>query len=181
MTDPKPLRADFNAHSGVPSQDVVKSFFDAAEKGDLDHIRGALELYPALIGARNNTQATPLIVAAKSGNAEVVSELVGAGADIKAVDAGSMSAICHAAYSGHSSICYFLIGCGAHPGERGRTGMSAVSCAMAGDFPSLSDSLKMVAVEMTREAWRNLDPSSGTSRDIKVKRLTLKPNDKGGL
>ena len=175
----KPLTPDFDASAGTPSQAAIGAFFRTALEDNAAALRDALEVYPVLIEWKDpNTQSTALILAAKAGNAKAVGALLESGADIRAVDAAAMNALCYAAYYGYHDACLLLIRAGADPAERGRHGMSALTCAVAGDFPSLAERLERDAAEYRRDmraGWEGAAVDMGTAKAFQpLKKLSLK-------
>jgi hypothetical protein len=158
-----------------PSTEAIRDFFAAAESGDVAGLRDCLGRYPALISSQDETKATALIVAAKSGQAEAVQALLDAGADREAEDAGGMTALCQAAYYGHSQACDTLVAAGAHPAYAPH-GPSPIVLANAGDFPSLSAKLQTIA-DALPSPWHDVAPIlDGTTKPVRVmKQLSLKP------
>jgi hypothetical protein len=168
--------------SETPPHGVVKAFFLAVEAGDAESAQESLEMYPVLAGWRESaTQATALIVAARKGHADIAEILLGAGADLKAEDAGSMNAIRMAAHSGHGDVCDLLISKGADAAEKGWDGASAIDRARAADFYALSERLKRLMDEQAvewRKKWHEQAEmmDKGLPEPLQVmKRLSLKP------
>ena len=176
----RPLSTDFNSSLNTPSKAIVEAFFSAAELGKDAVLQEALALYPVLAQWKEpNVQATALIVAARQGNAGAVQVLLEAGADIWVEDAGQMNAICAAAYNGHFDACLALIKAGADPSRASGNGMTAISGATAGDFPSLSGWLESSAQEhrdAITAAWDKRSYDVGTAKPLQaMKPLSLKP------
>jgi ankyrin repeat protein len=93
-------------------------------------------LKAASVNERDGGGQTPLITAARAGNARLVAQLLAAGADVNAVDAEGWSAYLWSIKSGHADILRILIKGGADPGRKNRLGetgelIAAKACSIA--------------------------------------------------
>jgi ankyrin repeat protein len=110
--------------------------FEAAAIGDGDRAGRLLDADPELIGAFSPDGYTPLHLAAFFGHAPVVSELVGRGADLRAVARNPMAVtpLHSAAAAGQVEVARILIEAGAPVDERQAGGWTPLhSAAQNGD------------------------------------------------
>ena len=97
---------------------MVRSIHDAAKAGDLDEVKRLITEDAALLEARTNSYAyegysmphsTPVMIASAHGYTEIVTWLVGQGANVEAVDGDGRKALWHASCSRHVNIVTVLI------------------------------------------------------------------------
>jgi ankyrin repeat protein len=86
---------------------------DAARDGAVQTVKNLLAEDPSLIDARDENGCTPLILACRGEQADIVKYLIAKGAEVNAADKNSTTALHVAAASGQSDIVQRLIDAGA--------------------------------------------------------------------
>lgn len=104
----------------------------AAGRGDRDAIESILEKDPAAVSALDGEGRTPLHLAARSGQAELVELLLSAGAEVKAADDQCRTPLHEAAAAGSLPVVERLLSAGAAVNDRDRQGMTPLKLAAEG-------------------------------------------------
>jgi ankyrin repeat protein len=88
------------------------------------------------------TSRTQLMTAAKNGQAGLVKDLLGLGAEVNEKDKSGQTAVMKAAENGHDVIVRILLGNGAEANEKDRKGETALTLARAKGHADIVDLLK---------------------------------------
>lgn len=105
----------------------------ASAAGDVAEVRRLLEQDAALVNATGDDDMTPLIVASRYGQREVVALLLDHGADKEAKDRIQTStSLMWAVFYGHESTAQLLLERGASVQERNGYGTTALGIVVAG-------------------------------------------------
>ncbi|MEZ0262862.1 MAG: ankyrin repeat domain-containing protein [Alphaproteobacteria bacterium] len=136
-----------------PSVADIQLFFEAVQSEDAIAINPYLVLFPSLLEHRDRDRgATPLIVAARSGNLAGVEFLHGKGADLKATDNADMDALMNACEKGEMPVAKYLVEtAGMDPGRTTSGGMTPATIACGAEFPSMQSRM-LRYVEEQKEA-----------------------------
>lgn len=117
-------------NSFPPSQQDIKDFCDAANRGDAVTVRSYLDQYgAAIIDRRDDINARALTWAACSGHAEIVQMLVESGADINAGGTNEKPALTWAVEQRRPDVVEFLLQKGASLDVKDSTGSTPVDYA----------------------------------------------------
>lgn len=117
----------------------------AAQRGDLDAVKQALATNPASINELDpGSGGTPLLLAAISGNMDVVAFLVENGAEINLASQG-VTPLHGAAYRGHKDIALYLIAGGANMKAKTLNGLTPLEWAEKQGHSDLVESLRKAA------------------------------------
>ena len=149
-----------------------KAFFDLVEKDYSEVVKVLLNYVD--VNAKNPAKRTALILAAKNGNEETTKVLLGAGADVNAVDYFEWTALINAADDGcYSRIVKVLLEFGADVNYKTEEGITALGRAsVSGDSKSVRLLLEHGADVNVRdnEGWTPLMIASnlGNKEVVKV-------------
>ncbi|MDX9971469.1 MAG: ankyrin repeat domain-containing protein [FCB group bacterium] len=111
----------------------AEMIFDAIVGGDTEDIQQQMEKDPSLVNAVGPDNLTPLHVAAREGNRNLVAWLIEHGADIKAVDGRhGATPLGWAAYYGKPEPIETLLEAGADPKHRNTYGLTPYQVAEEG-------------------------------------------------
>lgn len=113
---------------------AAQEIFDAARAGDLARVTALVEADPALVAARSPSAKTPLTYAAQAGHLEVVSYLIGRGADPNAGNVSHETPLIYAAWFGHAEVVACLLAHGADPNLASDSGDNALDVAIMRGF-----------------------------------------------
>lgn len=104
------------------------SFLQCVQEGSLTMVQVFLDggMSP---DARDNYDATALMLAARGGHAPVVRALLDKGAEVNAKSDDGITALMAAAYMGQADIVEMLLAAGGDPGFRSDSGLTALSLA----------------------------------------------------
>ena len=89
------------------------SVHSAAALQDTSHLAKILDAEPHLLEARDDNQQTPLIIAARCGNSEIIEILLARGADPNAANRWQVTALNEAVVNGHAQAVEQLLAAGA--------------------------------------------------------------------
>jgi ankyrin repeat protein len=112
----------------IPSSQLKKRLFNAAETGDLTDLELIVARIPD-VNPRNDNNDTPLIKASCAGFAPVVKALLAKGADIDATNDGKNTALICAASNGNPEIVRMLLSAGANVNIKNAEGKSPLGFA----------------------------------------------------
>lgn len=119
----------------LPVERREQSFIAAASAGMLVQVQALLHV--TKVDCRNTNGRTPLLQAACGGHTTVLSALLQAGAETKAVDKDGFVALMLAAANGHADACSVLLGAGANAAAARGDGQTALMMAAQKDHPSV--------------------------------------------
>jgi ankyrin repeat protein len=115
--------------------------FDAIVGGDTQDVQNQMEKDPSLINVAGPDNLTPLHIAAREGNRELVEWLIAHGADLKAIDdRHGATPLGWAAYYGKPAPIEALLGAGADPKHRNSYGLTPYQVAEEGMEGKWADS-----------------------------------------
>ncbi len=92
---------------------IAQDIHKAAGKGDLAKVKEFLEKNPELLNAKDVQDSTPLLIAAYSGQKEVVGFLIKKGADLNSSNSYKYTALHYSILRRHIEVAEMLIGAGA--------------------------------------------------------------------
>jgi ankyrin repeat protein len=158
QSDPLGVIAALDAGASLSARDALgyTPLHRAADDGDLEMVgllleRGAasgdathstgLSARGKAIDARDNNEATALMLAAGGDHSAIVSRLVDAGASLTAADEFGLSALHYAAEGGHAQAVSTLLGHGADPDAQDELGKTSADVARAWGFPAVEQLL----------------------------------------
>lgn len=140
-----------NAQAQMLPQGEIDRFFSDLGKGALtvDAVRDYITAHKWLVNHHDpNTNATPVVVAAKEGSLGIVKLLHESGADLYAADNGDQGALFYAAHKGWRDVAEYLVGQGMDPTAPNKGGVSPAAIARASDFPSFGNELERWGAEL---------------------------------
>jgi ankyrin repeat protein len=108
---------------------AVVSVHTTAAMGLIDKLETIIGADPHQIEARDDSQETPLLVAARHGRTEAVEVLLRAGADANSVNRWQITALHEAVGSGNAQTATKLLKAGADPATMDRSGKTAFAYA----------------------------------------------------
>lgn len=179
------LSGTLNRAATPVSRALVLDFFVSISNGTHKAAEAMLDAYPELLDCRHeSTRMTPLIFAAKNGNAQATALLIARGADMEAADNADMTALMAACAKGQGVTAALLVENGACVTRVNKSGLTAESCAYGADFPSLAETMRRhadKAFAARKEGWKTAAEkiSSGTPAHVSLmKPLKLRMKNK---
>ncbi|MBI5571367.1 MAG: ankyrin repeat domain-containing protein [Desulfomonile tiedjei] len=112
----------------VPRSEVIQELLAKAKTSDPGEMERLLTL-GADVNTRNDENDTPLIVAARSGKAELVKLFLEKGADLEAKNHARFTALAEAARNGHTDSVKLLLAAGAKVNSKTADGSTPLSLA----------------------------------------------------
>uniref|UniRef100_A0A8B9H256 Ankyrin repeat and sterile alpha motif domain containing 6 n=1 Tax=Astyanax mexicanus TaxID=7994 RepID=A0A8B9H256_ASTMX len=168
-----------------PQPDAEKKrpdVFSALKLGNAQLVKEILEEDPSQVNLANADGASPLMIAAVSGQQEVVQLLVEKNADVDKQDGvHGWTALMQATYHGNKDVVKYLLNQGADVNLRAKNGYTAFDLVMLLNDPDTELVRLLASVCMTVDK----DKSKHRSKRLTKKRLSASvpepPDDKGGL
>lgn len=114
--------------SRVPPSELKKSLFRSVEAGNTVNVE-ALIAQIAEVDARNERNDTPLIIAARHGQGEVVKLLLSRGAEVDAMNLQGATGLSRAAEAGHDQVVKLLLAAGADVERKNQDGLTPLALA----------------------------------------------------
>jgi ankyrin repeat protein len=119
-----------NSFNGVPTQEEVNEFCNAAKSGNIDTVTQMLDRYgPAIIDQRDQGKDTALTWAAWTGQAAIITLLLERGAAIDEKGMRGKTALAWAAEGGKNEVVRLLLENGASTEPRDEDGKTALTLA----------------------------------------------------
>ncbi|XP_030612511.1 ankyrin repeat and SAM domain-containing protein 6 isoform X2 [Archocentrus centrarchus] len=160
--------------------------FSALKLGNSQLVKEILEEDPAQVNLSNQEGATPLMMAAVSGQLEVVQLMVEKNADIDKQDGvHGWTALMQATYHGNKDIVKYLLSQGADVNLRAKNGYTAFDLVMLLNDPDtelvrlLASVCMQVDKDKSKHRGRTLMTRSKSRQSLN--NVPVPPDDKGGL
>uniref|UniRef100_A0A3Q0S701 Ankyrin repeat and sterile alpha motif domain containing 6 n=1 Tax=Amphilophus citrinellus TaxID=61819 RepID=A0A3Q0S701_AMPCI len=160
--------------------------FSALKLGNSQLVKEILEEDPAQVNLSNQEGATPLMMAAVSGQLEVVQLMVEKNADIDKQDGvHGWTALMQATYHGNKDIVKYLLSQGADVNLRAKNGYTAFDLVMLLNDPDtelvrlLASVCMQVDKDKSKHHGRTLMTRSKSRQSLN--NVPVPPDDKGGL
>uniref|UniRef100_A0A3Q3H2Q1 Ankyrin repeat and sterile alpha motif domain containing 6 n=1 Tax=Labrus bergylta TaxID=56723 RepID=A0A3Q3H2Q1_9LABR len=160
--------------------------FSALKLGNSQLVKEILEEDPTQVNSSNQEGATPLMMAAVSGQLEVVQLMVEKKADIDKQDGvHGWTALMQATYHGNKDIVKYLLGQGADVNLRAKNGYTAFDLVMLLNDPDtelvrlLASVCMQVDKDKSKHRGRALMTRSKSRQSLN--NVPVPPDDKGGL
>uniref|UniRef100_A0A3B3ZJD0 SAM domain-containing protein n=1 Tax=Periophthalmus magnuspinnatus TaxID=409849 RepID=A0A3B3ZJD0_9GOBI len=160
--------------------------FSALKLGNSQLVKEILEEDPAQVNSSNQEGASPLMIAAVSGQLEVVQLMVEKKADIDKQDGvHGWTALMQATYHGNKDIVKYLLSQGADVNLRAKNGYTAFDLVMLLNDPDtelvrlLASVCMQVDKDKSKHRGRGLMARSKSRQSLN--HIPLPPDDKGGL
>ncbi|KAK7881245.1 hypothetical protein WMY93_029654 [Mugilogobius chulae] len=160
--------------------------FSALKLGNSQLVKEILEEDPAQVNSSNQEGASPLMMAAVSGQLEVVQLMVEKKADIDKQDGvHGWTALMQATYHGNKDIVKYLLSQGADVNLRAKNGYTAFDLVMLLNDPDtelvrlLASVCMQVDKDKSKHRGRGLMARSKSRQSLN--HVPLPPDDKGGL
>ena len=122
-------------------QELGMDIFEAAKAGDLTRVRELIAADPTIVNLRDDTQKTPLHIAAENGHLDIVQIFICGGVDLNAVDENKNTPLHLAAAGGHSSIVQQLVNAGASVYVQNKEGVDPLVVAVANGYKDIVQAL----------------------------------------
>nr|XP_023689336.1 ankyrin repeat and SAM domain-containing protein 6 [Paramormyrops kingsleyae] len=159
--------------------------FSALKLGSSQLVREILEEDPAQVNSANADGASPLMIAAVSGQLGVVQLLVEKNGDMNKQDSvHGWTALMQATYHGNKDVVKYLLNQGADVNLRAKNGYTAFDLVMLLNDPDteLVRLLASVCMQVDKDKGRQKTRSSvARSRSRQSLNVPFPPDDKGGL
>lgn len=126
---------------------TTESFLQCVQEGILTAVQVFLN-EGMDTNVRDIYDATPLMLAARNGDAAIVQALLNKGADINAKSDDRVTALMVAAYAGHTEIVRMLLDASADPNVQSNSGMTALLLAKQGNNNNILRLLERAGVKM---------------------------------
>ncbi|MEQ2220100.1 Ankyrin repeat and SAM domain-containing protein 6 [Ilyodon furcidens] len=160
--------------------------FSALKLGNSQLVKDILEEDPAQVNSFNQDGASPLMMAAVSGQLEVVQLMVEKKADVDKQDSvHGWTALMQATYHGNKDIVKYLLGQGADVNLRAKNGYTAFDLVMLLNDPDtelvrlLASVCMQVDKDKPKQRGRALISRSKSRQSLN--NIPMPPDDKGGL
>ncbi|XP_029385470.1 ankyrin repeat and SAM domain-containing protein 6 isoform X2 [Echeneis naucrates] len=160
--------------------------FSALRLGNSQLVKEILEEDPTQVNSSNQEGASPLMMAAVSGQLEVVQLMVEKNADIDKQDGvHGWTALMQATYHGNKDIVKYLLSQGADVNLRAKNGYTAFDLVMLLNDPD-TELVRLLAsvcmqVEKDRSKHRGRVLMTHSKSRQSLKNVPVPPDDKGGL
>ncbi|XP_076017176.1 ankyrin repeat and SAM domain-containing protein 6 [Genypterus blacodes] len=160
--------------------------FSALKLGNSQLVKEILEEDPTQVNSSNQEGASPLMIAAVSGQLEVVQLMVEKSADIDKQDGvHGWTALMQATYHGNKDIVKYLLNQGADVNLRAKNGYTAFDLVMLLNDPD-TELVRLLAsvcmqVEKEKSKHRGRSPVTPSKSRHSVNNVPVPPDDKGGL
>ncbi|XP_013885546.1 ankyrin repeat and SAM domain-containing protein 6 isoform X2 [Austrofundulus limnaeus] len=160
--------------------------FSALRLGNSQLVKDILEEDPAQVNSSNQEGATPLMMAAVSGQLEVVQLMVEKNADVDKQDGvHGWTALMQATYHGNKDIVKYLLGQGADVNLRAKNGYTAFDLVMLLNDPDteLVRLLASVCMQVDKDKPKHRGRAFITRSKSRqsLNNVPVPPDDKGGL
>uniref|UniRef100_A0A673C844 Ankyrin repeat and sterile alpha motif domain containing 6 n=1 Tax=Sphaeramia orbicularis TaxID=375764 RepID=A0A673C844_9TELE len=160
--------------------------FSALKLGNSQLVKEILEEDPTQVNSSNQEGASPLMMAAVSGQLEVVQLMVEKNADIDKQDGvHGWTALMQATYHGNKDIVKYLLGQGADVNLRAKNGYTAFDLVMLLNDPDteLVRLLASVCMQVDKEKakLRGKGSMARSKSRHSLNNVPVPPDDKGGL
>ncbi|XP_068566162.1 ankyrin repeat and SAM domain-containing protein 6-like isoform X2 [Cebidichthys violaceus] len=160
--------------------------FSALKLGNSQLVKEILEEDPTQVNSSNQEGASPLMIAAVSGQLEVVQLMVEKNADIDKQDAvHGWTALMQATYHGNKDIVKYLLSQGADVNLRAKNGYTAFDLVMLLNDPDteLVRLLASVCMQVDKDKSKQRSRASLTRSKSRqsLNNVPVPPDDKGGL
>ncbi|CAJ1081763.1 ankyrin repeat and SAM domain-containing protein 6-like [Xyrichtys novacula] len=160
--------------------------FSALKLGNSQLVKEILEEDPTQVNVSNQEGASPLMMAAVSGQLEVVQLMVEKKADIDKQDSvHGWTALMQATYHGNKDIVKYLLSQGADVNLRAKNGYTAFDLVMLLNDPdtSLVRLLASVCMQVDKDKSKHRSRASMTHSKSRqsLNNVPVPPDDKGGL
>uniref|UniRef100_A0A3Q1GWD0 Ankyrin repeat and sterile alpha motif domain containing 6 n=1 Tax=Acanthochromis polyacanthus TaxID=80966 RepID=A0A3Q1GWD0_9TELE len=160
--------------------------FSALKLGNSQLVKEILEEDPAQVNSSNQEGASPLMMAAVSGQLEVVQLMVEKNADIDKQDGvHGWTALMQATYHGNKDIVKYLLSQGADVNLRAKNGYTAFDLVMLLNDPDteLVRLLASVCMQVDKDKSKQRGRASVTRSKSRqsLSNVPVPPDDKGGL
>uniref|UniRef100_A0A668B005 Ankyrin repeat and sterile alpha motif domain containing 6 n=1 Tax=Myripristis murdjan TaxID=586833 RepID=A0A668B005_9TELE len=159
--------------------------FSALKLGNSQLVKEILEEDPAQVNLSNQEGASPLMMAAVSGQLEVVQLMVEKNADIDKQDGvHGWTALMQATYHGNKDVVKYLLNQGADVNLRAKNGYTAFDLVMLLNDPDteLVRLLASVCMQVDKEKSKHRSRASMTSKSRHtLNNVPVPPDDRGGL
>uniref|UniRef100_A0A3B5L588 SAM domain-containing protein n=1 Tax=Xiphophorus couchianus TaxID=32473 RepID=A0A3B5L588_9TELE len=160
--------------------------FSALKLGNSQLVKDILEEDPAQVNSSNQDGASPLMMAAVSGQLEVVQLMVEKKADVDRQDsAHGWTALMQATYHGNKDIVKYLLSQGADVNLRAKNGYTAFDLVMLLNDPD-TELVRLLAsvcmqVDKDKSKHRGRALTSLSKSRQSLNNIPVPPDDKGGL
>ncbi len=124
------------------TESEVKELMNAVENGQLEQVQNLLKAKPDLVKARDNDGWTPLIMAARFNQVNLIKLLLKSGAKVDDVDNEGSSALHHASASGRMEAVKTLVENKAQVSLKNQGGDTPRKLAKSSGHDKVSDYLK---------------------------------------
>nr|XP_057915441.1 ankyrin repeat and SAM domain-containing protein 6-like [Doryrhamphus excisus] len=161
--------------------------FSALKLGNSQLVKEILEEDPTQVNSSNQEGASPLMIAAVSGQLEVVQLMVEKKADVDKQDGvHGWTALMQATYHGNKDVVKYLLSQGADVNLRAKNGYTAFDLVMLLNDPDTELVRLLASVCMQVDKERSKHRGRTTAAHSKSRHTTLNnapvlPDDKGGL
>ncbi|CAL8311970.1 unnamed protein product [Merluccius merluccius] len=158
--------------------------FSALKLGNSQLVKEILEEDPAQVNSSNQEGASPLMMAAVSGQLEVVQLMVEKNADIDKQDGvHGWTALMQATYHGNKDVVKYLLSQGADVNLRAKNGYTAFDLVMLLNDPDteLVRLLAAVCMQVDKGKHRSRASMLRSKNRLSLNNVPVPPDDKGGL
>jgi ankyrin repeat protein len=128
--------------AGMATSGNASVFFKAASGGDVATVKSELQKNPKLAKVKDKKGKTALQMAAFNGHDDVITVLLGAGAEVNSRDAGGRTALMKATFNGHLSTVQLLVSKGADVNAKNNDGKTALMVANGKGNKNIADFLR---------------------------------------
>uniref|UniRef100_A0A8C7PYH3 SAM domain-containing protein n=1 Tax=Oncorhynchus mykiss TaxID=8022 RepID=A0A8C7PYH3_ONCMY len=160
--------------------------FSALKLGNSQLVKEILEEDPSQVNMANPDGASPLMIAAVSGQLEVVQLLLEKSADVDKQDGvHGWTALMQATYHGNKDVVKYLLSQGADVNLRAKNGYTAFDLVMLLNDPD-TELVRLLAsvcmqVDKDKGKHRGRTPLTGSKSRQSLNNVPVPPDDRGGL
>uniref|UniRef100_A0A4W5M1M1 Ankyrin repeat and sterile alpha motif domain containing 6 n=1 Tax=Hucho hucho TaxID=62062 RepID=A0A4W5M1M1_9TELE len=160
--------------------------FSALKLGNSQLVKEILEEDPSQVNMANPDGASPLMIAAVSGQLEVVQLLLEKSADVDKQDGvHGWTALMQATYHGNKDVVKYLLSQGANVNLRAKNGYTAFDLVMLLNDPD-TELVRLLAsvcmqVDKDKGKHRGRTPLTGSKSRQSLNNVPVPPDDRGGL